>query len=359
MPGQSGEKTEAPTPKRIQEAREKGQVAKSADLCAAVGLIAGLLILNFYGKSMMVSMMDLLTEYLSVDKMPATGQLVLDQAWRQAAMHFAAILAPMLLILFVIAIVVNLFQVGFMFVSKPLTPSFEKISPLAGFKRMFSARSAVKLMMSLLKVTIIATVAYFTIKSLMPEIMTISSLGFMQVLSVGGGMVFMLGMRLALVLLVLAIIDYSYQKYQMIQDLKMTKQEIKEEMKRMEGDPMMKQRRRQIARQLAMQRMSQAVPQADVIVTNPTHFAIALKYDPNEMDAPKVVAKGADYMAKRIREIAMENNVPIMERKPLARALYKSCEVGDSVPPELYKAVAEVLAYVFELAGKGFKRSIA
>ena len=235
----------------------------------------------------------------------------------------------------------------------------EKISPLAGLKRLFSKRTAMKLVMNLAKVGVIAAVAYQTISTYLPKLVNISSAQFLPVFACGAHMVFILGLRLAAVLLVLALLDYAFQKYQTVQDMRMSKEEVREELKRMEGDPTMRQRRRNVAKQLAAQRMSQAVPQADVVVTNPTELAIALKYDHETMAAPKVVAKGAGFIAQRIREIAAENDVPIIERKPLAQALYKSCEVGDLVPPTLYKAVAEVLAYVFELAGKGFRRSVA
>jgi len=351
----TAEKTEAPTPRRLQESREKGQVAKSTDLAAAAGLLASLLVLNFYGSAILTGFMDLMCQSLSLDKAAVTGPLALDQGWRIAYRHAWAVVAPIFIILFVVAIVVNLMQVGFMFVSKPITPSLEKISPLSGIKRLFSLRSAMRLVMSFSKVGIITAVAYFTIKSFMPALVGLVGLSFTEVVTCGANLVFQLGLRMALVLLFLALLDYAYQKHQTLKDLRMSKEEIKEEMKRMEGDPIMRQRRRNVARQLATQRMSQAVPKADVVITNPTELAIALQYDPDSMYAPKVVARGAGFLAQRVRKIALEHGVPIIERKPLAQALYKSCEVGDYVPPELYKAVAEVLAYVFELAGKGFR----
>lgn len=359
MPADAGEKTEDPTPRRIQDAREKGQVARSLDLGAAVGLLMAMLVLNYYGPTIMRGFKDLLVHSLAMETSPITAQLAADQSWRLVLRHALPILAPVFMVLVVTAIAINLAQVGFMLVSKPITPSLEKISPLAGLKRLFSARSAMRFVMSLAKVLIIGTVAYFTIKSFMPRLVTMTTLTYVEVIASGAHLVFLLGIRLALVLLILALLDYAYQKHQMNNDLRMTKHEVKEELKRMEGDPIMRQRRRDVARQLATGRMSQAVPKADVVVTNPTELAIALKYTPDEMSAPKVVARGAGFIAQRIREIAVENGVPIMERKPLAQALYKSCKVGDLVPTELYKAVAEVLAYVFELAGKGFSRTVA
>lgn len=355
MPADYGDKTEAPSPRRIEEARERGQVAKSADLSAAVGLLAGLILLNFYGPAMMQGFMDLLRQGLSLDQIPVKGPLLLDHSWRLVLRQTGMMMMPFMMVLVVVAIVVNLAQVGFVFTSHPLMPSFDKISPLAGFKRLFSLRTTIRMMMSLGKVGIVSVVAYITIKNDMAPLVSLTTLDFLQVVGLSTHMVFVLGLRLAAVLVILALIDMVYQKYQAHQDLRMSKEEVKEEMRRMEGDPMVRSRRRAIARHLASQRMSQAVPKADVVVTNPTELAIALKYDHANMPAPKVIARGAGYIAQRIREIANENGVPIVERKPLAQALYRTCNVGDFVPPDLYKAVAEILAYVFELAGKGFR----
>jgi len=359
MPADAGEKTEAPTAKRRQEAREKGQVGKSADLSAAVGLMAGLTLLDIYGRSFLDKFMDIMRRSFALDQVALAESSILDEAWRLGLHHCWAMLAPFFIVLLVVAIVINLLQVGFVLSAGPITPSLEKISPLSGFKRLFSSRTAVRLIMSLAKVGIIATIAYYTIKSYLPGLLGLSGLTFSEVVGRGASLVFSLGMRMASVLLLLALLDLAYQKWQTWKDQKMTKQELREELKRMEGDPIMRQRRRAVARQLAAQRMSQAVPQADVVITNPTHLAIALKYDHASMPAPKVVARGAGYIAQRIRTLAIEHGVPVVERKPLAQAVYKACEVGDYVPPALYQAVAEVLAYVFELAGKGYRQTAA
>ncbi|MBN1846406.1 MAG: flagellar biosynthesis protein FlhB [Sedimentisphaerales bacterium] len=351
-----GEKTEAPTPRRLQEAREKGQVARSMDLSAALGLLAGLLLLNGYGSSMMRGFADLMQQSFTLDQVPTDGLLVVDAVWRIMLRHAGVILLPFFAVLVVTAIVVNLAQVGFVFSAQPITPSLDKLSPLKGFSRLFSRRTAIRFVMSLAKIIVIAAVAFVTIRSYLPRLLQLAELSFARVITAGASLVFLLGLRLAAVLVILALIDYAFQRRQWTQDLRMTKQEVKEELKRMEGDPLMRQRRLQVARQLAAQRMSQAVPKADVVITNPTELAIALKYDHEQMHAPKVVAKGAGFIAQRIRDIATEHGVPIVERKPLAQAMYKACEVGDYIPPELYKAVAEVLAYVFELAGKGYRR---
>lgn len=358
MPGDMGEKTEAPTPRKLQDAREKGQVAKSSDLSAALGLLAALILLNMYGPSILEGFKDLMVASFKLDTIPTVASEAFDQGWRMVLRKGLAIVGPIFLVLSIVAVAVNLLQVGFLISGKPITPSLDKISPLQGFKRLFSARTMMRLVMSLFKVTIIAAVAYLTIQSDLPALIGLTEISSVEVVGHSAHMVFVLGLKMCAVLLFLAILDYAFQKWQMQQDLRMTKDEVKEELKRMEGDPIMRQRRRAVARQLASQRMSQAVPNADVVITNPTELAIALKYDHESMSAPKVVAKGADYMAARIREIALANGVPIVERKPLARALYKACEVGDFVPPELYKAIAEVLAYIFELAGKGYRRAV-
>ncbi|MCP4707529.1 MAG: flagellar biosynthesis protein FlhB [Planctomycetes bacterium] len=356
MPPDTGEKTEAPTPRRMQEAREKGQVARSMDLSAAFGLLAGLLLLNFYGENILTGFMSLTEKSLTLNETPINGWIALDIAWRTMLSHATKILLPFLLGLMVVALVGNLAQVGFMFSGQSLTPSLDKISPIKGLGRLFSKRTAMRLFMSFVKVIIISIVAYISIKGFIPELLGLSQVSYTEVVGHAAHLVFQLGLRIALVLVILAIFDYAYQRWQHLQDLRMTKEELKEELKRMEGDPIMRQRRRNVARQLAQQRMSQAVPQADVVITNPTELAIALKYDHKEMPAPKVVAMGAGFMAQRIRDLANESGIPIIERKPLAQALYKACDVGDFVPPEFYKAVAEVLAYIFELAGKGYRR---
>lgn len=359
MPLDSGEKTEAPTPRRLQEARERGQVAKSSDLTAAVGLLAGLMLLHSYSGAIGHHVMDLMRRCLAVDQVPKDAWEVADAAWRFSLSHMVAMLAPFFLVLVVVAVAINLVQVGFVYTTRPITPNLEKISPISGFKRLFSVRTVVRLGMNLTKVAVIAAVAYFTIVADLPALVGLAGLDSVQVVSASARLVFLLGLRLAAVLLVLALLDFAFQKWQYQQDLRMSKEEVKEELKRMEGDPIMRQRRRAVARQLAQQRMSQAVPQADVVITNPTHLAVALRYDHETMAAPKVVAKGAGFIAQRIREIALAHQVPVIERKPLAQALYKACEVGDFVPEDLYKAVAEVLAYVFELAGKGRRRPVA
>jgi flagellar biosynthetic protein FlhB len=206
--------------------------------------------------------------------------------------------------------------------------------------------------MNLMKLTLIGFVAYSAVHNKLPFILSAQNLTFVQIFSLGTAVVYSIGLRIGMILLVLAIIDYAWQKWRTEQQLKMSKQEIKDEMRRMDGDPQIKSRRRQLAMQRIKQSLQKSVPTADVIVTNPTHFAVALKYDADTMNAPKVVAKGTDFLAQVIREIAIANGIPILERPPLARQLYKFCDIGQEIPEDLYGAVAEILAYVYEVSGK-------
>jgi flagellar biosynthetic protein FlhB len=260
--------------------------------------------------------------------------------------------APIVLIAWAAAYLSHFAQVGWVFAPKAITPSFRKLNPLSGLKRLMGISGAVKSGMDLTKVTVIAVIAVSTIMQNRDEILVLPYLSSMQALARIGSMMFTLAMRVLIVLMSLGLIDYLYQKWKHARDLKMTKQQVKDEMKQSEGDPEVKRRRIRIQRQIAMQRIAAAVPKADVIVTNPEHISIAIQYDPARMNAPKVIAKGADFIAMRIRQIAMQHGIPIVERKPLARALYKQVAVNQEVPPEFFKAVAEILAYVYRLSGR-------
>jgi len=346
------DKTEAPTPRRRAEAREKGQVARSADLTAAVSLLAGMVILNFLGPAVLRNLVEFMRNLLGYQGEDAVLIASMGQFGQFAASVLLRTVAPITIALMLAAALVAMLQVGLLFTFHPLQPSLRKINPITGFGRIFSIQSVVKMLISVFKVLLIGSVAFLTVRSRLEQIISITGLYYWKLLGESSELLFLLGIRLGLVLLVLAIIDYLYQRHRHEQGLKMTKQEVKEEMRRMEGDPLVRERRRRVARQLALQRMQYAVPNADVVVTNPTELAIAIRYDPQTMSAPRVVAKGADHLAKRIREIAIEHGVPIIERRPLAQALYKTVDVGEQIPPAFYKAVAEILAYVYELSGK-------
>jgi flagellar biosynthetic protein FlhB len=235
-------------------------------------------------------------------------------------------------------------------------PDLNRINPVKGFAKLFDMQALIRLVLGILKMVAVAAIAVLTIWQTRHGILNSANLGIGALLGYSGGVIYMLCLRLAVAVLILGIIDYVWQRWKHEQDLKMTKQEIKEEFRRMEGDPMLKQRRRQVQQQLAQQRMRYDVPKADVVITNPTELAIAIKYDADAMAAPRVVAKGQGYMAAMIRQIAAEHGVPIVERKPLARALYNTVEVGQEIPREFYKAIAEVLAYVYEITQRGYRR---
>ncbi len=347
------EKTEAPTPRRKQEARADGNVARSTDLTAAVMLLAAIVALNILGTRMIMVLGHTTRVLLNSEHLAnPTRTEGLGETVYYSVYMFAVALGPIVLAIAAIGLLASLGQVGFLLTLKPLQPNFGKLNPIKGVANLFSMRAGMRLLMSVLKVIVIALVAGWFVYSDMPRILHIAEMQALQAFAAAGTIVYSLALKLALLLLIMAIMDYAFQRWQHEQDLKMSKQDVKEEMKRMEGDPMVKQRRTRVARQLAMQRIAQAVPNADVIVTNPTHFSIALQYDSDEMRAPKVVAKGADFMAMRIRQIAVAHGIPLVERKPLAQALYRSVEVGDEVPPEHYAAVAEILAYVYRLSGK-------
>ncbi len=349
MPDTGGEKSEAPTPRRLQESREQGQVARSQDLAAAVALLGAMILLGMFGQQLFFGMQLIVHDVLSgrwVDDSATTPST--PYLWVASMGTAVRAITPIALGTIALGILGNLLQIGFLFTLKPLAPNLGKLSPIKGLQNLFSMRSLVKFAMSMGKVFIVLAVATAVIYFDMPKIVGLAHLPTEQMVAAAASLVYWLGIKIAAVLIIIAILDFAYQKWQFTEDQKMTKEEVKEEMKRMEGDPLVKQRRAKVARQLAMQRMGQAVPTADVVVTNPTHFSIALKYD-DSMTAPKVVAKGADLMAMRIRQLAVANGVPIVERPPLARALYRHVEVGQEIPEKYYSAVAEILAYVYRI----------
>lgn len=347
------ERTEAPTPRRRQEARRDGQVARSQDLTAAFAMLAAMVFLYLLGLDTFTGMRRTVSSMLGGEM--TANHTRADDVGELLAMSgglAVATILPLILCITAIAVMANLGQVGLMITTKPLQPDITKLSPLRGLKNLFSMRAVMRLVMSMAKLAVIAGVAMWAIHGDMPMIVGLSQLEPLPLFGASCELMFSLGLKLAVLLLLLGILDYTFQRQQHEKELRMTKQQVKEEMKRMEGDPMIRQRRMRVARQLAMQRIGQTVPQADVIVTNPTHFSIALKYDKSSMGAPKVVAKGADFLAMRIRQIAMANGVPLVERKEIAQGLYRSVEVGQEVPPEFYSAVAEILAYVYRLSGR-------
>jgi flagellar biosynthesis protein FlhB len=348
-----GEKTEAPTPRRRQEAREAGNVARSPDLSAATLLLGILLMLKMFGPAVVSSMKQVLANMLSAGSMSNFDPKAAAVQTTRALASVGVAMAPLFLGIMLVAIAVNLAQVGLNWNVDRLAPNLSMLNPFKGLSRILGGpRGLVRLLMSLLKVVLVTATAYSAVHGHLAQIMSVQQLSFQQIFALGAGIVFSIALRIGILLFVLSLLDYGYQRYQLEQDLKMSKQDVKEEMRRMDGDPRIKQRRRQIALQRHMKWLKKEVPKADVVVTNPTHFAVALRYEAAKMRAPRVVAKGQDLIAQRIREIAIESNVPLVERPPLARALYKMCKVGDEIPEQFYSAVAEILAYVYQLAGR-------
>jgi flagellar biosynthetic protein FlhB len=352
-----GDKTEAPTPRRRAEARNQGNIARSPDLSAAVVILGLMFMLKWYGPDLVKALKTLMAEVLSGNVLGDSNQDNLFALVLRLILLIARAMAPLMIGAVLIAVLINLIQVGLFFSTKRLEPNFAALNPTKGLKKIFGGgTSFVQLAMNAMKMSLVALTAYSAIHGRMPEIVTVQQLTFVQIFGLGAQIVFSIIVRVTVLLLVLAIIDYFYQRYRIEKSLKMTKQEVKDEMKAMDGDPKIKQRRRQIAMQIVTQRFKRDVPTADVVVTNPTEFAIAIKYDEGSMHAPRVVAKGQGYLAMKIREIAIAHGVPILERKPLARALYRLVDIGQEIPEQFYSAVAEILAYVYELSGKLRKR---
>jgi flagellar biosynthetic protein FlhB len=345
----AGEKTESPTPRRRQEAREQGQVARSTDLTAAIVLLAGLVLLNVFGPNVFQRMLELVRETGADGDVRADG---LGIVVARSVLSGAIMLAPFLVALLVITAAGGLLQTGAAFSSKLLAPKFENLEPTRGLKRVFSIDSVTRLALGLLKLLLVGAVGYSSVSGRWSELLNAGTLGVLGILHLGSEIVFTLALRMVLVLLILGLLDYFFQRWKLERTLRMTKQEVKDELKRMDGDPLLRQRRRQMQMKLAMQRLRVDVPRADVIVTNPTEYAVALQYDEASMAAPRVVAKGKDFLALQIRTIAAEHQIPIVQRPPLARGLYAAVEVGEDVPPMYYRAVAEVLAYIYQLRGR-------
>ncbi len=343
----SGERTEPATPRRREEARRKGQIFKSTDLNAAVVLIAGTVVIFATLPSMVQNLQDFTTTYLlnrgCHEFTPAYVRLL----FAEVMLIMARLCWPILVGTFLAAFLVTFLQVGPVFSAEPLAPKLERINPLSGFKRIFSKRALVELSKSLAKVVITAWIIYSTIKSqfhLFPRFIDMDAAATVKVIS---SMVFELALKVGLVFIIIGVFDYFYQRYEHEQSLKMSKYDIKQEYKQTEGDPQQKARQKQIQREFAMRRMMAAVPQADVIITNPTHFAVVLKYEADEMEAPMLVAKGQDFVAQKIKEIASAHEVMAVENPVLARTLYYTVEIGAFIPEEMYQAVAEVLAFVY------------
>lgn len=349
--GDSGEKTEKATPKKREKAREEGQVAKSMEVTTALMLVVmftaiKLLIPYVYERlhklyQHMYQNFDIAVNELSVK---LVGEIL-----KHAIMSMMEILFPFFAIVVGIGLIGNFLQVGWKPSLKTMKPKFNKLSPIQGFKRLFSLRSVMELVKSLLKVTIIIVIVYLSINGKEGFILYVYELSLLEAFKLMTDIALDIGIKVGAFFIIIAIIDYIYQRFSLEKQLKMTKQEVKQEHKETEGNPEIKSKIRQKMREAAMRRMMHDLPSADVIITNPTHFAVAIKYDSEESLAPMVIAKGVDVLAAKIKSIAKDHEIEIVENKPLARTLYYTVDIGGEIPPELYQTVAEVLAFVYNL----------
>ena len=345
------ERTEKATPRKRRKAREEGRVARSNELNSAVILCLGALALYLIGPSMISGLKAFMIQSFSdAPKISVTNDS-LAALLSNRTLSFFLILTPFLAVLAVVAYGVNVLQVGVMFTTKPLEPKADRFNLANGIKRIISVRSLVQLARDVLKLTLIGVVGYWAITGNLDTIYHLSDTSPDVIATAIGRIALTTTLQIGGVILLLAILDYAYQKYDFEKNIRMSKQDIREEMKDTEGNPQIKARVRQLQREMSRKRMMREIPEADVVVTNPTHIAVALKYNPELMDAPLVVAKGQRLIAEKIKEIARMAGVPVVENKPLARALFKMCDIGSRVPSDLYRAVAEVLAYVYRLKG--------
>jgi flagellar biosynthesis protein FlhB len=345
-----GERTEAPSAKRRADFRKKGQVAQSKEIQTAAIFTIGLLFWIFYMPVFWRGLTNLLKSFFQrINEFEANSAAVLNLAWFIVQNAFL-LLAPLFFIVLIVGFFSTFFQVGWNFTTQPLVPDLKKFDPIKGMGRLFSTRSLVELIKSVAKVALIAWIAYSTLIGKFDEALLLVDTSVGAAVTFLGKTAALIMAKICAILIFLAFIDFLYVRWEMEEKMKMTKQEIKEEHKEMEGDPHVKAQIRSIQQEMARKRMMAEVPEADVVVTNPTHFSVALKYAPDEMDAPTVVAKGADLVALRIREIAREHDVPIVENPPVARLLHK-IDLGTSIPDELFRAVAEILAHVYSLKG--------
>ncbi len=347
-----GEGTEDATPKRRQEARADGNIARSQDAANALLLFGSVLVLSSSMSPLLGSLASMLRKCLGGDNAQAVRAEDVTAVIAPTLIEAGIACAPIVLAATALGALAHLWQVGFLVTGKALEPKFERLDPIKGAGRILGVRGVIKTAMDIMKVVLVGWIAWNLGVAVLPEIAGLPGLdvyaGFRKI----GDLGLTLAMQIGAALLVLGLADYGVQRFKHERDLRMTKQQVRDEWKESEGDPKVKQRRMQIARQIAMQRLQVAVPKADVIVTNPEHISVAIQYDPASMAAPRIVAMGADHLAMRIRQLATRHGIPIVERKPLARALFAHSKVGQEIPADHYKAVAEILAYVYRLKGK-------
>ena len=352
--GEGGEKTEPATDKKLKEAREEGKVAKSQELTFSFSLIVLFLVLKFFVSYLGEKMIGLIktiysgmAEFVDINNVGLTSHAV-SAYFVNIIIQFFLIVLPFFIFGVIITILINIVQVGWKVSTKMLQPKFDKLNPINGFKRIFSSQSVFELVKSIVKIGLIALIAYFSIKGHANDLFILYEIPLNQAIALVGTIIIDTGLRISLVYLIVGVADFAYQKHKFNEDMKMTKQEVMDEYKNTEGDPQIKGRQRARMREASQRRMMQDVPKADVVITNPTHIAVALKYDAEVSKAPVVLAKGEELIAKKIKDVAKENNISIVENKPLARMLYSNVDIGEEIPAELYQSVAEVLAAVYQ-----------
>ncbi len=345
----SGEKTEEATPKKKSDSKKKGQVAKSKELSSTITLLTSTLLLIMLGSYMLGNLKGVMTLFLNNYLTASLTEETFKTLLVVAITKFGILIFPIMVPIMIMGVIASLMQSGFIFTGDPIKPDFKKLSPISGFKKIFSTRSLVDLLRNLAIVSTIGIVAYNFIKSNYLQMLNYGSLKIDAILVVFGKLVIGIFFKISIIMLIISIIDFAYQKFKHNKELKMSMQEVKEEYKQQEGDPQIKSKIRQKQREMASSRMMQSVPDATVVITNPTHLAIAIKYEQGGEGAPIVVAKGADNVAIKIKEVASESNIPIIENKPLARLIYKDLDIGAEIPADMYGAVAEILALVYKL----------
>jgi flagellar biosynthetic protein FlhB len=351
MGEEGGEKSEEPTPHKLRQAREKGQIAKSTEITTAVLLLLSYFAFRYMGEFMWRELTTMVYAILSqIQNMPKDFSFsFVGYIFLIGIRGMAFTVAPIFAITFVAALVAEALQTGFVFSMDPLSPRLERISPFEGFKKIFSLKGLVETFKSILKIVIIFYIAWVAAREELPFIVVLMRASAWDIILLGSAIAYKIAIRVGLFYLIVAVLDYFYRRWEYMRGLRMSRQEIKEEYKRLEGDPLIKQRMRDLQRQAAQQRMMAAVPQADVVVTNPIHIAVALKYKQGKMRAPIVVAKGQRLIAEEIRRIAEEAGISLVENPPLAWSIFKTTKLNQEIPRELYQAVAEVLAYVYKL----------
>ena len=351
-----GEKTEKATPKKRRDARNKGQVRRSTEVNSTFSLMLMLGMLLLLGRWFIDGLMLFFADVLDEMRLAPTGYLLDIQVAQglliATSIRVAVLVAPFLAMALISGIAINIIQVGFLFTTETLKPELNKINPISGFKRMFSVKSLVELAKSVLKIVVLGIIAYMGYMNLIADFPRYVERGLYESVMLIFRNALFIGIRMCVAMIFISLADFIFQHFKHEKDLKMTKQEVKDEWKNMEGDPKIKSKIRQKQRQMSAMRMMASVPEADVVITNPTHYAVALKYEEGGKTAPLVVAKGIDHIARKIKEVAMEHDIQIVEDKPLAQSLYNLCEVDDEIPAELYQAVADILVFVYRQKGK-------